>query len=242
MDELSLFAGNISGFYDKKQSEQIVLFAYYLVEQKKTDFKPKNIHECFISLKVPPYSNIPAYLSKRSKKEKNKRRQFIKNKNGYTLAANALKEIKASLNVPIEQPPSETLLTLEIFNGTRGYLENISKEAALCYDFGQYNACLIMLRKLIETLIIELFEKTGIEDTIKNNSNDYFQLSSLIEVFLNEPSWTVSRNTKKSIPEIKKYADLAAHNRRFSAKKVDVDKIKVDLRIVIQELLLFIDY
>lgn len=243
MDDLFVFVRKIESFYDKKQSEQIPFFAYYLLEnQNYTNFNSKNIQDCFTTLKIPPYSNIPSFLNKRSKKERNKRRQFIKNKNCYTLTANTLHEIKDILNVPVEHIPSENFLTLEIFNRTRGYLKNNAKEAALCYDFGQYNACLIMLRKLVETLIIELFEKVNIENKIKDNNQDYFQLSYLIDAFLKEPSWTVSRNTKKSIPEIKKYADLAAHNRRFSAKKTDVDKIKTDLRIVIQELLSLIDY
>lgn len=243
MDDLSLFVSKINNFYNKKQSDQILFFAYYLLENQSNDYiSPKNIHDCFTSLRIPPYSNISAYLNKKSKKERNKRRQFVKSKHGYTLAANTLHELKDILNAPVEHIPNEELLTIEIFNGTRGYLENNAKEAALCYDFGQYNACLIMLRKLIETLIIELFEKLGIKNKIKDTNQDYFQLSYLIDMFLNEPSWSVSRNTKKSIPEIKKYADLAAHNRRFSAKKTDIDKIKTDLRIVIQELLSLIDY
>ena len=169
MDDLFLFVKKIVDFYDKKQSEQILFFAYYLIETKEySDFKPKDIQDCFTILKIPPYSNISAYLNKKSKKERNKRRQFIKNKDSYTLAAIAVHKIKESLNDPIEHTPSEALVTLEIFTGTRGYLENITKEAALCYDFGQYNACLIMLRKLIETLIIELFEKESIENKIKD--------------------------------------------------------------------------
>lgn len=243
MDDLTAFVRKIDNFYEKKQSEQIPFFAYYLLENQNYEyFNSKNIHDCFTTLNIPPYSNIAAYLNKKSKKERKKRRQFIKNKNGYTLAANTLHEIQHIMNVPVDHIPTEELLTLEIFNGTRGYLTNNAKEAALCYDFGQYNACLIMLRKLIETLIIELFEKKGIENKIKDTNQDYFQLSYLIDGFLTEASWSVSRNTKKSIPDIKKYADLAAHNRRFSAKKTDVDKIRADLRIVIQELLSLIDY
>lgn len=243
MDDLVFFVKKIKDFYNLKQSEQILFFAYYLIETKKYSYiKPKDIQDCFTILKIPPYSNIPSYLLRKSKREKNKRRQFIKNKEGYSLSAVTVHKIKESLGEPIDHTPSEELVTLEIFTGTRGYLKNIANEAALCYDFRLYNACLIMLRKLIETLIIELFEKEGIENKIKDNNQDYFQLSYLIDSFLNEQSWTVSRNTKTSIPKIKKYADLAAHNRRFSAKKADLDKIKLDLRVVIQELLSLINY
>ncbi len=99
-----------------------------------------------------------------------------------------------------------------------------------------------MLRKLIETLIIELFEKNNIENIIRDNNGDYFQLKTLIELLLVQSNWSISKNVKKSIPEIKKFGDLAAHNRRFFAKKPDLDKIKTDLRITIQELITLIDY
>ena len=54
--------------------------------------------------------------------------------------------------------------------------------------------------------------------------------------------WNLSRNTQQSLPNIKKYGDLSAHNRRFSAKKTEMEKLKYDLRIVIEELVHLIDY
>jgi hypothetical protein len=41
---------------------------------------------------------------------------------------------------------------------------------------------------------------------------------------------------------IKKIGDLSAHNRRYTAKKQDIEKIKDDIRIVIEELTHLIDY
>ena len=243
MVELKNFVGQIDQFYKKQQSEQIIFFAFYLLEKREYEtINSRDIQECFKLLKIPPYSNISAFLNKKSKKTKNKECVFIKSKEGFILTANTIHEIQDLLSIPTEQNPSNTLITLEIFDNTRGYLINCAKESALCYDFGQYNACLIMMRKLLETLIIELFEKHNIKNIIMDQNREYLQLSYLIEKLLNESSWSISRNTKKSIPEIKKFADLAAHNRRFFAKKNDVDKIKIDLRIVLQELLTLIDY
>ena len=36
--------------------------------------------------------------------------------------------------------------------------------------------------------------------------------------------------------------DLSAHNRRYIARKIDLDKLKDDLRIVLEELIHIIDY
>lgn len=106
----------------------------------------------------------------------------------------------------------------------------------MSYQHGLYDGCLVLIRKLIETLIIEIYEKHGISNKIKDGDGNYFYLSDLISSLLSETTWTVGRNSKQAFPGIKKFADLAAHNRRFNAKKSDVDGIKADVRIVIEEL------
>ena len=94
-----------------------------------------------------------------------------------------------------------------------------------------------MIRRLLETLIIECFEKNKIQSKIKDASGNYLYLSDLISIFLTNKTWAVSRNTKSALPTIKKLSDLSAHNRRFNAKKLDIDQIKLELRTVIEELI-----
>lgn len=134
------------------------------------------------------------------------------------------------------------LFPTELLIDTRGYIQNIASQAILCYDYGLYDASLVMMRKLIETLIIELFEFEGISEKIKNKDGYFLYLSDLIDKLQSEKKWNLSRNTQQSLPNIKKYGDLSAHNRRFSAKKTEMEKLKYDLRIVIEELVHLIDY
>jgi len=73
------------------------------------------------------------------------------------------------------------------------------------------------------------------------NSNFYY-LSDLIPLLLSSKHWTVSRNLEKHIKLVKKFGDLSAHNRRFFAKKNEIDELKFELRQCLQELILIIDY
>jgi hypothetical protein len=130
----------------------------------------------------------------------------------------------------------EDLFPIEILANTRGYLENVAKQAILCYQNGLFDACLVMLRKLIEALVIECFEAHKVEAKIKGADGFYYYLNDLIGLLLSETTWTITRNSKQAFPRIKKFADLSAHNRRFNAKKPDIDQIKDDVRIVIEEL------
>jgi len=79
---------------------------------------------------------------------------------------------------------SDDLFPIEILSDTRGYLENVAKQAILCYQNGLFDACLVMLRKLVEALIIESFESHKIEAKIKGGDGFYFYLNDLISLLL----------------------------------------------------------
>ncbi len=94
-----------------------------------------------------------------------------------------------------------------------------------------------MIRRLIETLIIEVFEYKKISHKIKNTNGDFLYLRDLIGVLASEATWNLSRNSKKSLDELKDIGDKSAHNRYFNAQRKDIDDIKKDIRNVSQELL-----
>lgn len=104
------------------------------------------------------------------------------------------------------------------------------------------DATLVLMRKLLETLISECFERFGIDDIIKGNNGDFLYLSDLIPKYLSSSKWNASRNLDKNILKVKKYGDLSAHNRRFQAKKSDIEDFKFELKQSLQKIILTIDY
>ena len=64
----------------------------------------------------------------------------------------------------------------------------------------------------------------------------FFYLSGLITALLNENTWSVGRNAKKALPQLKDLGDQSAHNRRYLGRKKDIDTIKRDFRVTIEEL------
>lgn len=145
----------------------------------------------------------------------------------------------------IEGPPEEgktasnvnAVVPRVLFRKTRGYLERIANQANGSYSQGWYDASAVMIRRLLETLIIEAFEKHGISDEIKNSDGDFLFLRDLISKTAGCKSWTLSRNTRKALPKLKDIGDKSAHSRRFNAVRADIDEIKSDLRVVAEELL-----
>jgi hypothetical protein len=94
-----------------------------------------------------------------------------------------------------------------------------------------------MIRRLIETLIIEAFEQHGIAERIKNAQGDFQQLSDLITKALAEKDWNLGRSAKRALPRLKEVGHQSAHSRRFIAERPDIDKLMDDLRTVVQELI-----
>jgi hypothetical protein len=118
------------------------------------------------------------------------------------------------------------------------YIEKVIDQINVSYSNACYDSCAVMIRRLIETLIIEVFEHFQIQSQIKNSSGDYVYLEDLINLTLACTAWNLSRNTKKALPRLKRVGDLSAHNRRYIAHRNDIDKIRDDLRITAQELVL----
>lgn len=130
----------------------------------------------------------------------------------------------------------QPVVPFALVRGTRGYIERITHQINGTYSNGWYDSCAVMIRRLIETLIIESFENNNVAQAIKNSSGDFFYLSDLISKTLSEPSWNLSRNARQALPKLKDIGDKSAHSRRFNAVRNDIDKINAEIRVVVQEL------
>ncbi len=135
------------------------------------------------------------------------------------------------------KPESEQVISFSLIRGTRGYIEKVTNQINGCYERGWFDSCAVMIRRLVETLIIETYEKYDIAHKIKNSSGDFYFLSDQIDNMIKETAWNLGRNTKTALPRLKSIGDLSAHSRRYNAHKPDIDKIIGDLRIVVQELI-----
>ncbi len=139
----------------------------------------------------------------------------------------------AEITAPIDQP----VLPNSLFRGTRGYIEKVVHQINRSYSSTCFDACAVMIRRLIETLIIEAFEHHGRSNRIQDANGDYFYLERLISVTLSETKWNLGRNTKSALQKLKKIGDLSAHSRRYNAHRQYIDDIIIDLRTASEELL-----
>src|SRR5262249_51223969 len=134
------------------------------------------------------------------------------------------------------RPTTEHVLPFELVKDTRGYLEQIVNQANGCYEKGWYDACSVMVRKLVEVLLIAVYEAKSDAEAGKKDGN-FLMLSGLIDDILTRAAWNLGRETKAALPLLKSLGDRSAHNRHYMARKADVDKVLPGLRVAVEELL-----
>lgn len=145
-------------------------------------------------------------------------------------------EIEPALANAVSHVPSDQFFPLEIVKNTgRNYILRVAEQACGSYDQGWYDSAAVMARRLLETLIIEVYEAKGIDSKLKKSDGTFHHLSGLIGVLLNETSFNISRNTKNSLPKLKDLGDQSAHNRRYIARQADLDAVKREFRIALEE-------
>jgi hypothetical protein len=155
-------------------------------------------------------------------------------------AAKAIQEdIAKELGPPEEglRSATQSVLPFSVVRNTRGYIERIANQVNGTYENGWYDACTVMIRRLLETLIIEAFEHHKISANIKNNAGDFVYLKDLIDMCVSESAWNLSRNCKRAMPRLKDIGDKSAHSRRYNAHRGDIAPLLADIRLVVQELI-----
>ena len=159
-------------------------------------------------------------------------------RNMFATAKAIQAEVRAQLGPPEEGLRSDTqaVIPASIVRGTRGYIERVTNQVNGSYEKGWYDACAVMVRRLLETMIIEAFEHHELASRIKNPSGDFLYLGALIDKALQEPVWNLSRNCKQAMPRLKDVGDKSAHSRRYNAHRGDIDPLLADIRLVVQEL------
>lgn len=159
-------------------------------------------------------------------------------KNLQRVAQGFQKELsELSLPAPEGLPSySEQVIIFSLVKGTRGYIERIVHQINGSYYHGWYDACAVMIRRLIETLIIEVFEAHHLAHKIKDSRGNFLFLRDLIDHILKEGTWSLGRNARDVLPKLKDVGDKSAHSRRYIAHRQDIDRLKDDLRTVVQEL------
>jgi hypothetical protein len=136
--------------------------------------------------------------------------------------------------VEANKEPDSPFVTTEILKP--GVYRKVLEEANWCFSQNCPNACAAMLRRLVESLIIESFEAHGVEASIKDSLGEYLELKALIGKAIAEPTLKLSRNTRNALPNLKFLGDLSVHARHNLVRIGDLKNVRNEARGAIEEL------
>ena len=158
-------------------------------------------------------------------------------------ALNVAKRIQADVDEVSKPPPegskprTDQVIDFNLVKGTRrGYIKRTVHQINGTYENGWYDACAVMLRRLIEILIIEAFEKYSITYRIKDNNGNFYPLSELIDMVCSESTWDF-RDSEKTLQALRKIGNWSAHKRRYNTNRHDIDKHLSNIRLTVQALI-----
>jgi hypothetical protein len=124
-----------------------------------------------------------------------------------------------------------------LFAGKDRYLRDITIEINTAFRNGAYNACSVMLRRLLETLIIKAHTRNGTAEMARNADGEFYQLGKLIDDVIGNQIFGLSRNAYEAMPDLKRLGDWGAHNPSILVRHTDLEPLKAKARVCFEELL-----
>jgi len=121
------------------------------------------------------------------------------------------------------------------FCGIRGYLTKLIQQINSSYRNNCYDACAVLMRRLFEVLLILSYEKLQIDDTIRAPDGKYLMLEGIVNNAKTNTTLKLSR-IKNKFDSFREVGNNSAHSITYTAGPKDIDDIKRDYRVMLEEL------
>ncbi|BBP84639.1 hypothetical protein PHLH8_42810 [Pseudomonas sp. Pc102] len=223
---------------NKSELERVTFLAFYFQANKdQPEFTIPDISLILTSLGFAKPN--PSRLKSNIEKSKS----FIKGTrpNSFRLSAKKLAALRAELpNISESEEiiSDDSLIPEILFSETkRQYLIKSAQQINSAYEHNLFDACALMMRRLLEILLIHCFEHKKIEDQIKDEDGNYQNLKTLINKAISKPEIKLSQEAKKEIDKFRELGNLSAHRVRYNCRRNDIQPFRIEYRAIVEELL-----
>lgn len=229
-----------TGLAEKSETERARLLCYYYCKETgETVFSMQQIEELMVcgGFNKPNLSRLKDKLTKGkekifllSKKEKGKL-EFI------PAVFQLLEKEYGFLWENTETVVSNSELIEEAkFCGKRKYLDRLVQQINNSYANHCYDACAVLMRRLFEVLLVLAYQNHNIDEQIKDLSgNGYLMLDAIVSNAKNNTTLKLSR-IKREFDTFRMVGNFSAHNITYTAGVKDIDDIKLNYRVMLEEL------
>ena len=229
---------NATEIEKQNQALQAALLCYY--HQKNTDeqyFDMKGIQELFSDA---GFGSINCSRVKRNLIDKKLMRIPKGMKSTLEFVPATLQEFDtrySSLWKDNETIESESELIDESkFCGKRNYTDRLIRQINHSYANNCYDAAAVLMRRLFEVLLVLSYQTLNIDNEIKDKTGTgYIMLEGIVNNAKNNKTLKLSR-IKKDFDTFRQVGNFSAHSITYTAGKKDIDDIKLNYRVMLEEL------
>ncbi len=225
---------------EKSECEKAKLLCYFhYKETTELIFSMSLISSLFVQCGF----NTPNSSRLKNKLTKGKEKAFVNSK-GKATTIEFIPAILQSIeknygllwqdDITIES--SSEIIDEQKFVGKRKYLDQLIHQINHSYANNCYDAAAVLMRRLFEVLLILSYQNFGIDDQIKDSTgNGYIMLDGIVKNAKNNQTLKISR-IKSEFDTFRMVGNFSAHNITYTAGKKDIDDIKLNYRVMLEEL------
>jgi hypothetical protein len=223
---------------DASEIQKVALLAYFFTATKdQQEFHPREMAEMLAALGYarPNVSRLASRLRNS--------RDFIKGSKAGLFRLSVGAKGKLSSTFPdigsSEEISSDSTLIPEILFDSlkRPYLTRTVQQVNAAFESNLFDACTLMMRRLLEILMIHAFQKAGLEAAILDSDGGFQNLKTLINKALSRPEIGLSSTVRTSIDQFRELGNLSAHHMHYNCRRDDIRSLRMEYRAVIEELL-----
>ncbi len=223
---------------NKNEIEKAKLICYY-------KYKEENLSEFYLKEVIDTFETFgfnkpnPSRLKEHLIKGKNKFFLESKNNSSLSFVPAILQELEQLLgnywNDTEKIDSNNEIIDETKFCGKRNFTDRIIKQINFTYGANCYDACAVLMRRLFEILIILTYQNFKLDNEIRDEKGNYVLLEKLVKIISNDTRINLSRN-KNKYDLFREVGNNSAHSITYTAGKKDIDDIKIDYRVMLEEL------
>lgn len=143
---------------------------------------------------------------------------------------------RTTTNVQAPASSSDAFLDPGIFRDCPSFITILLPQINGCWDRDWFEACALATRRLLETLIVHLYETRGWASEIKT-ANGYMKLQNLVDKVCGDGRVGLGKKPKEGLTHLKIIGDVAAHDYRVRVRKSDLERKRTELRLACERLI-----
>ncbi len=135
-------------------------------------------------------------------------------------------------------PTGAPFLLPDVVKSAPSYIVRILPQINGCWERKWYEACAVMIRRLVETLISHLYDRRGWAAELRDpKTQERYGLRRMVDKVCGDARLGLDRRAHDDLKRLKDLGDVSAHDFRIAVKRGDLEAVRDPLRFTTERLM-----